>query len=194
MRIAIGGIVHETSTCVDTQTTLADFEHDRGIIRGEAMLDRFRGANVQTGGFIAAADEHGFELVPLMRASAFPGGLIRRADYDEMKTDLIDRLKAAGPVDGVLLELHGAMVVEGIDDGDGDVIEAVREVVGPDVPIGVPQDLHGNQRKHSMPMLQARRFLSYVRIWMVLPNACLWFRLFLRALAPCSFWLLAGCG
>jgi microcystin degradation protein MlrC len=155
VRIATGGIIHETTTCVDTQTTLADFEHDRGIIRGDDMLTRFRGTNVQTGGFIAAADEHGFELVPLLRASAFPGGLIRREDYDAMKNDMIDRLKAAGPVDGVLLDLHGAMVVEGIDDGDGDVIEAVRNVVGPDVPIGVPQDLHGNHTRKRVELADA---------------------------------------
>ena len=144
MRIATGGIIHETSTCVDTRTTLEDFEHGRGIIRDEAMLEQFRGTNVQTGGFIAAADEYGFELIPLLRASAFPGGLIRRRDYDALKSELVERLEAAGRVDGILLDLHGAMVVEGIDDGDGDVIAAVRAVVGPDVPIGVPQDLHGN--------------------------------------------------
>ncbi|MAV37646.1 MAG: hypothetical protein CMJ59_19560 [Planctomycetaceae bacterium] len=155
MRIATGGIIHETSTCVDTPTTIDDFEHDRGVIRGEAMLDRFRGANVQTGGFIAAADEYGFELVPLLRAAAFPGGLIRRADYDALKAELIERLQAAGPVDGVLLDLHGAMVVDGIDDGDGDVIAAVREVVGPDVPIGVPQDLHGNHTEWRVEVADA---------------------------------------
>lgn len=155
LRIATGGIIHETSSCVDTQTTLYDFEHDRGIIRGDAMLDRFRGANVQTGGFIAAADEYGFELVPLLRASAFPGGLIRREDYDAMKDELIERLKAAGPVDGVLLDLHGAMVVDGIDDGDGDVIAAVRTVVGLGVPIGVPQDLHGNHTKQRVELADA---------------------------------------
>jgi len=123
---------------------MQDFEHDRGIIRGQDILQRFRDTNVQTGGFIAAADQYKFELLPLLRASAFPGGLIRRQDYDALKKELIDRLQAYGPVDGVLLELHGAMVVEGIDDGDGDIIAAVREAVGPDVPIGVPQDLHGN--------------------------------------------------
>ncbi|MCH2213234.1 MAG: M81 family metallopeptidase [Fuerstiella sp.] len=155
MRIATGGIVHETSTCVDTRTTLNHFEHGRGIVRGAAILEIFRGANVQTGGFIAAADEHGFELVPLLRASAFPGGLIRRDDYEAIRGELIDRLRAAGPVDGVLLELHGAMVVEGIDDGDGDVIAAVREVVGANVPIGVPQDLHGNHTKRRVEVADA---------------------------------------
>lgn len=147
MRIATGGIIHETSTCVDTRTTIEDFEHDRGVLRGQALLERLYGANVQTGGFIAAAEEFGFELVPLLRASAFPGGLIRRQDYDELKNELLSRLVDAGPVDGVLLDMHGAMVVEGIDDGDGDLIAAVRGVVGPNVPIGVPQDLHGNHTR-----------------------------------------------
>ena len=148
MRIATGGILHETSTCVDTRTTTNDFEFDRGIIRGEDMLSRFRGTNVCTGGFIDGADAHGYELVPLLRAAAFPGGLIVREDYDAIKTDLLQRLADAeaadGPVDGVLLDLHGAMVVEGIDDSDGDLVAAVRKQIGPDRPIVVTYDLHGN--------------------------------------------------
>ena len=148
MRIATGGIIHETSTCVDTPTTMAQFEYDRGVIRGAAMLDHFRGTNVCTGGFIEGAEKQGFELVPLLRASAFPNGLIVRSDYDLLLNELLERLAAAerdgGQVDGVLLDLHGAMVVDGIADGDGDFIRAFREYLGPDRPIVVTQDLHGN--------------------------------------------------
>src|SRR6185437_3750494 len=64
------------------------------------------------------------------------------------KAELLERLekaeRAGGPVDGVLLDLHGAMVVEGIEDGDGDLMESVRQAIGPDLPIVVTQDLHGN--------------------------------------------------
>jgi microcystin degradation protein MlrC len=147
MRIAIGGISHETSTFVKTPTTLADFENGFGLFRGDAVIDRFGGANICTGGFIAGAAEHGFEVVPLLWTFAYPSGLIRRDDYERLKRELVERLRAAdaaGRLDGALLDLHGAMVVEGIDDGDADVIEAVRGVLGPERPIVVTFDLHGN--------------------------------------------------
>lgn len=144
MRIATGGISHETSTFAKTPTTLHDFETGLGMFRGGDILTRFRGTNNCTGGFIDGANKHGFELVPLLWTFAYPGGLIPRNDYGSLKNELLERLRVAGPVDGVLLDLHGAMVVEGIDDGDGDLIEAVRQVVGPKCPVVVTFDLHGN--------------------------------------------------
>jgi microcystin degradation protein MlrC len=147
MRIAIGGISHETTTFIETRTTLADFEHGFGLFRGREMIERFRGANMCTGGFLAGAEQFGFEPVPLLWTFAYPSGLIERRTYDTLKGEFLDRLNAArrdAPIDGVLLDLHGAMVVEGIDDGDGDFIEAVREAMGKDCPIVVTQDLHGN--------------------------------------------------
>lgn len=148
MRIAIGGISHETSTFVKTPTTLKDFETGFGLFRGQAVIDRFTGSNICAGGFIDGAGKHGYELVPLLWTFAYPSGLIVRQDYEELKQEFLQRLKTAeeagGPVDGVLLDLHGAMVVEGIDDGDGDFIAAVRNYLGPNRPIVVTQDLHGN--------------------------------------------------
>jgi microcystin degradation protein MlrC len=149
MRIAIGGILHETSTFVQTTTTLSDFQHASGIARGQELIERFRGTNVCSGGFVDRLEEEdGVEIVPLLRASAFPGGLIDAADYADLKHELLDRLveaqRVGGPVDGVLLDLHGAMVVDGIDDADGDMTAAVREAVGPERPVVVTYDLHGN--------------------------------------------------
>lgn len=148
IRIAIGGVLHETSTCVDTPTTMHDFEHDRGIIRGTDMLERFRGTNVCSGGFIDVLEEEGVEIVPLLRASAFPAGLIDADDYAALKHELLERLTEAeqsgGPVDGVLLDLHGAMVVDGIEDGDGDMTIAFRKAIGSERPLIVTYDLHGN--------------------------------------------------
>ncbi len=147
MRIAIGGISHETSTFAKTPTTLADFADGFGCYRGPEILRRFRGANICTGGFIEGSERHGFEIVPLLWGFPYPSGLIAAADYAALKAEFLQRLRdaqAGGGVDGVLLDLHGAMVVEGIDDGDADVVAAVRDVVGPDCPIVVTFDLHGN--------------------------------------------------
>lgn len=144
MRIAVGGISHETSTFAHTRTTVADFASGFGLYRGSEILDRFRGANICTGGFLDGAARHGFEVAPLLWGFAYPSGLIAAADYAALKGEFLERLRQAGPVDGVLLDLHGAMVVEGIDDGDGDLIESVRQAVGPDCPIVVTFDLHGN--------------------------------------------------
>ncbi|MSR58553.1 MAG: M81 family peptidase [Planctomycetaceae bacterium] len=156
MRIAIGGISHETSTFEKTPTTVADFAAGFGLFRGAEMLERFRGANICTGGFIEGARRHGFELVPLLWGFAYPSGLITRADYATLKDEFLERLKceqaAQGGVDGVLLDLHGAMVVDGIDDADGDFIASVREAVGLDCPIVVTFDLHGN---HSLKRVEA---------------------------------------
>src|SRR5262245_21788230 len=146
MRIAIGGISHETATFIDTPTTYTDFENGFGLYRGNALIERFRGANICTGGFVDASLECDFQPIPLLWTFAYPSGLIRRGDYDSLKGELIARLQEADRtgVDGVLLDLHGAMVVEGIEDADADLIEAVRAVLGPDRPIAVTFDLHGN--------------------------------------------------
>jgi microcystin degradation protein MlrC len=147
MRIATGGISHETSTFAPTPTRLSDFQTGLGLFRGDAILERFRRTNNCTGGFIAAAERHGIDLVPLLWTFAYPGGIIPRADYEVLKNEFLQRLAQAASqhrVDGVLLDLHGAMVVEGIDDGDGDLLESVREAVGPGCPVVATFDLHGN--------------------------------------------------
>lgn len=144
MRIAVGGISHETSTFAPTPTTRQDFESGFGLFRAEAVIERFRGTNTCTGGFITGAEKHGFEPVPLLWTFAYPGGVIPRADYEALKGEFLDRLARAGAVDGVLLDLHGAMVIEGSDDGDGDLIAAVRQQVGPGCAVVATFDLHGN--------------------------------------------------
>jgi microcystin degradation protein MlrC len=147
MRIAIGGISHETSTFASTRTTVADFADGFGLFRGPAIIERFRGSNICAGGFIDGAEKHGFEMVPMLWGFAYPSGLITAAAYAELKREFIEGMRrehAKSPLDGVLLDQHGAMVVEGIDDADADLIEAVRAVVGPNVPIVVTFDLHGN--------------------------------------------------
>jgi microcystin degradation protein MlrC len=86
MRIAVGGISHETSTFARTPTTRRDFETGLGLFRGSAIAEKFRGTNNCTGGFLEGALRHGFEPVPLLWTFAYPGGLIPRADYDSLKS------------------------------------------------------------------------------------------------------------
>ena len=87
---------------------------------------------------------HGFEVVPTMLAEAFPSAPTPRPIFDGLVGELLDGIEAAGAIDGVLLELHGAMVAEGIDDAEGHILAAVRRLVGPDMPIVGQLDIHSN--------------------------------------------------
>lgn len=157
-RIAVGGILHETSTFLPQATTCADFAHGFGLYRGDQIVGRFHGANMCIGGFLDAAEQEGFVAVPLLWGFAYPSGVVGRADYEELKQEYLERLRAAdaeAPLDGVLLDLHGAMVVEGLEDGDGDLVAAVRAAIGPERPLVVTYDLHGNHTSHRMRLATA---------------------------------------
>ncbi len=119
MRIVTGIIAHETSTFTTVETTRKNYQERYGCLRGNEILAAFRGTNKPTGGFIAGAEAHGFELIPTIVAEPHPSGPTPRALFDELLGEMLDGFRNAGPIDGVLLELHGAMVAEGIDDGEG---------------------------------------------------------------------------
>lgn len=142
MRIAVGGISHETNTFSTIKTDLALFER-RGVHSAEALLPAFAGTRTIVGGFIDAARSEGFEVVPTMLAEAAPSGTVTAQAFEQLTQLLIDGLRQAGPLDGVLLELHGAMVAESAGDGDAETLRRVREVVGT-IPIVAVLDLHAN--------------------------------------------------
>jgi microcystin degradation protein MlrC len=131
MRIAIGGIGHETNTFSPVWTGYQDFD----LIRGAALLERTDGH---------AWQEEGVELLPTFVARALPSGLVRKATYLQLKEELLHDLAMFLPVEGVYLDLHGAMEIEELGDGESDLVSAVRELVGPDVLISASLDLHGN--------------------------------------------------
>ncbi|MEZ5595483.1 MAG: M81 family metallopeptidase [Pseudomonadales bacterium] len=139
MRIAIGGIVHETNTYCQGVTPLAAF----GVLEGEAML-RLRGTETQSGGAIDFCLSQGWEPVPVLWAHTQPSGIIDGEAYQTLKARFLDGLAAAMPVDGVFLDLHGAGVAEGVDDLEADLAEAVRRLVGDGVPVTAAFDLHAN--------------------------------------------------
>ena len=142
-RVAIGAISHETSTFTPVPTTRQDYEERYGLLRGAKLIEIFTGTNTPIGGFIEGAQVHGFQLVPTIYAQPHPAGRTARDLFEEILAELLGDLRAAAPLDGVLLELHGSMAVEGIDDADGHILQAVREVVG-DTPVLVQLDIHSN--------------------------------------------------
>jgi microcystin degradation protein MlrC len=134
---------HETNTFSNVPTDRAQFEA-RDLRYGGEIVERFRGTGTCLGGMIEAARGLGATLVPSVAASASPAGRVARDIYEHVKQRMLADLGAAGRLDGVLLDLHGAMVPEGLDDGEGDIIAAVRQAVGPRVPIAVTLDFHAN--------------------------------------------------
>ncbi len=144
MRIATGGINHESNTFSTIPTTWESFAGNNGLSEGEAIVERFSGTNTITCGFIEGCSEYGYELLPLIWASATPSDAVQQEAYERLKSRLLKRLEGLGKVDGVLLDLHGAMVAKETDDVEGDLLEAVRGVVGPNTPLVATLDLHTN--------------------------------------------------
>ena len=143
MRIATGCIGHETNTFSSIPTSLDDFKLQRSYHIGDEIISAFRQTSTITGGFIESSEKLGIQIVPLLWTFATPSGKIEQAAYDTLKGEFLDLLRNAGELDGVLLDLHGAMATEEIEDAEGDLIRSVREIVG-SLPIVVTLDLHAN--------------------------------------------------
>ncbi|MBZ0290367.1 MAG: M81 family metallopeptidase, partial [Anaerolineae bacterium] len=92
--------------------------------------------------FCKLATARGWEVAESLIANAEPAGKTLKKVYEKFRDEILAELRQAVPVDAVLLDLHGAMVADGYDDCEGDLIAAVRQIVGPDVPVGVELDLH----------------------------------------------------
>lgn len=143
MKVFLAFIVTETNTFAPAPTGLQAFG-------GEAIFqpaeERASGSELDSNPYVEViaelAEAGGHEVVTGLMVSAQPSGATVRSVYERMRDHLLDQLKAAMPVQAVLLPLHGAMVAEGYFDCEGDIIAHVRALVGPDVPIGVELDLH----------------------------------------------------
>ena len=145
-KIAIAGFQHETNTFAPMPTTYAEFEMGGSwpaLTSGQDIFSTFEGLNIPVSGFIAAADD--WELVPLLWTAAEPAGYVATAGFNTIMDRLCSQLQSmVNDIDGVYLDLHGAMVVEDYEDGEGEIVRRVREVVGDNIPIAVSLDLHGN--------------------------------------------------
>jgi len=141
-QILIGAILHETNTFNRVPTRLEAFEGRYLCLDPETIRARLTGTATEMGGFLAAADQNGWRTTLALAAAAGPSGPLAADDWTVLRSRL---LKAArGPVDGVLLALHGAMVTEDDDDPEGTLLESLRAILPPGTPIVVTLDMHAN--------------------------------------------------
>jgi microcystin degradation protein MlrC len=146
-RIAVGGFLHETNTFAPTKAGYADFVHGGGwpaMTQRADLLKTMRNINVGLAGFVEAAEAQGWELVPTIFAAASPSAHVTEDAYERIAGVMVDGIRNAGPLDAVYLDLHGAMVTEHLDDGEGEILARVRGVIGNELPLVVSLDLHAN--------------------------------------------------
>lgn len=143
MRIAVGGIYHESNTFFSQPMTMEKFA-EQALHYGPDILASWRGTASEMGGFLEGAARFGFEPVPTLMAWGWPSGALTAETFEKLSTELVNRLRQAGPLDGVLLSLHGAMVSEQYADADGEILRRVRVAIGPQTPFVVTTDYHAN--------------------------------------------------
>src|SRR2546423_5114403 len=146
-RIAVGGFLHETKTFAPTEATYDDFGHGGGwpaMAQGADVLRVMRNSNIGLAGFVEAAEAEGWDMVATIPCGASPCAHVTRDAYERIVKVLVEGIKAAGMLDAVYLDLHGAMVTEHFDDGEGEILRRVREVIGKELPLVVSLDLHAN--------------------------------------------------
>ncbi|MHB1216800.1 MAG: M81 family metallopeptidase [Alphaproteobacteria bacterium] len=164
-RIAVGGWHHETSTFAPTKATYEDFEKAGGwpgLSRGPALLEALQGINIPICGFLDAARADGHALVPLLWCEASPSAHVANDAYERIASMMLEDLKRVLPVDALYLDLHGAMVTEHLEDGEGELLARIRKRAGPGLPIFVSLDFHANvtpaMAKHATALVAFRTY------------------------------------
>ena len=148
-RIAVAGFQHETNTFAPIPTPFETFK-DGGawpaMKFGAEVTETLSGLNLPMGGFLDEGDD--FDIVPILWTFAEPGGYVTDDAFDRIAGMIVDGVRQAGQVDGVYLDLHGAMVTQSHEDGEAELLRRIREVTGPALPIAVSLDLHGNMSRN----------------------------------------------
>jgi microcystin degradation protein MlrC len=146
-RIAVGGFQHETNTFAPQKATWEDFERADAwppFLRGAEMIEAVEGFNIPIAGAIKALRALGHEIVPLSWCSAPPSSYVEKEAYEKVAGWIVEDLNAKGPFDGVYLDLHGAMVAEHYEDGEGELMRRVRAAIGDRIPLVASLDYHTN--------------------------------------------------
>ena len=146
-KIAVGGFQHETNTFAPRKAAYEDFARAGGwpgLTRGEPLFDAVAGINIPIAGFIDEARSLGHDPRPLSWASTEPSAHVTEDAFERIVTQLVEDLREMRDLDGVYLDLHGAMVTEHLEDGEGEILRRVRDVIGPEPPLVASLDLHAN--------------------------------------------------
>ena len=139
MRIGIGYLLQETNTFSPVETRWDDF----GLVESGDVVDRWAGTQTEIGGFLDVLGDARHDVVPLFAGWAMTAGRLSAATFEGLLAMIVRRLEAGGPLDGLLLALHGSMSAHGTDDCDGRIVEAARRVLE-EKPLVVTLDLHAN--------------------------------------------------
>jgi microcystin degradation protein MlrC len=137
MKIALAGMSHESNTFNKIKTELEAFD----LTEGEVFLQQGR-SDSSASGLYETLTADGADVAPLFFARAIPSGTVKRDAYDYIKSHILEKLQSRGPWDAVCLALHGSMLAEGVYDPEGNLLEAVRSIVGFDIPIVCTLDMH----------------------------------------------------
>jgi microcystin degradation protein MlrC len=142
MRLLIAMMKHETNTFSPVPTPLARFGNGPGPLYGGAAVRAYRGTGTGLGAYLDLAEQEDAEIVLPIAAGAPPSGPVDDAAYAEI-TDCICAAASKGGFDGIMLDLHGAMVTQSLEDGEGEFLKRLR-TIAPTTPIAVSLDMHAN--------------------------------------------------
>ena len=146
-RILVAYFKHETNNFNEKLTTIEDYKK-RALYDGPTMLRNFRGSKAEPGAFLDVFEKRtDVEIIPSFCADANPGGYVTKETFDYFKDWLINDYKKGareGGIDGIALVLHGAMITDFSEDGEGELLKALRDVTGPELPIVATLDYHAN--------------------------------------------------
>src|SRR5437588_600858 len=146
MRLLIAMMKHETNTFSPVPTPLQRFGHGPGPLYGEAAINAYRGTGSGLGAYLDLAEREGAEIVLPIAASAPPSRPVEDSAYEHIAgiiCDAVARGRQRGGFDGILLDLHGAMVTESLEDGEGELLRRIR-TIDPKTPVAVAYDMHAN--------------------------------------------------
>ncbi len=145
--IAVGGFQHETNTFAPHLAELAAFERADSwpaLTVGEPLFATMQGLNIPLSGFNECAQQDGHHLHPLCWCSAEPSSYVTSEAFERVADLICAPLRDIDGLDAVYLDLHGAMVTQDYEDGEGELLRRVRAIVGPSIPVVISLDLHAN--------------------------------------------------